>query len=170
VTGLRVIETDDTLAGWFTAARSEAAKLASQALPEALRNSGGAQAMKLLYSALADPAKSPAALQALQTLTRQIQFATTDAQVSSFFVEGFTLLGAADSAHRLANALIDRGERLQVAALGLDPRTLWIPEMRPFRRDRRFQVLATRLKLIDYWRHFGPPDECDFQDAIVTCH
>jgi hypothetical protein len=42
--------------------------------------------------------------------------------------------------------------------------------MRPFRRDRRFQVLAMRLKFIDYWKRFGPPDECVVQDATVTCH
>jgi TolB-like protein/DNA-binding winged helix-turn-helix (wHTH) protein len=148
----------------------EAATLASQALPDALRNRGGTEAMKLLYSALADSSRKPAALQALRAVTRQIQFGSTDAQVSTFFVEGFTLLGAVDSAYALANELIDRGERMHVAALGLDPRTLWIPEMRPFRRDPRFQALATRLKLIDYWNQFGPPDECELRDAMVTCH
>jgi TolB-like protein/DNA-binding winged helix-turn-helix (wHTH) protein len=164
----------DFLLNVHAAARSkryaEAATLASQALPEALRNRGGAEAMKILYSALTDPASKPAALQALQAVTHQIQFASTDARVSTFFVEAFTLLGAVDSAYALANELIDRGARVHVAALGLDPRALWIPEMRLFRRDPRFQALATRLKLIDYWNQFGPPDECELRDAMVTCH
>jgi TolB-like protein/DNA-binding winged helix-turn-helix (wHTH) protein len=149
---------------------TEAAELASKALPETLRDSGGTEAMSLLYSALADPSKIPAASQALRTLTRQTQFRSTDAQVSGFFVEGFTLLGAMDAAYGLANELIDRGERLRVAARGLDPRTLWSPEMGSFRRDPRFQALAVRLKLVDYWKQFGPPDECDLRNALVTCH
>ncbi|HEY6455028.1 MAG TPA: winged helix-turn-helix domain-containing protein [Steroidobacteraceae bacterium] len=149
---------------------AEAAKLAVQALPEPLRNGGGAEAMRLLYSALADPSKRPAALRALQRLTGRIEFGTTDAQLSSFFVEAFTLIGAVDAAYGLANELIDRGERLHVAALGLDPRILWVPEMRPFRQDRRLQELASRLKLVDYWQRFGPPDGCDLENAIVTCH
>jgi tetratricopeptide (TPR) repeat protein len=149
---------------------TEAGKLASEALPEALRKSGGAEAMRLLYSALADPSKKPAARQALHALTRQIQIGTTDAQVSSFFVEAFTLLGAVDSAYGLTNELIDQGERVHVAALGLDPRVLWIPEMRPFRQDPRFHALAARLKLPDYWAQYGPPDDCDLKDGVLACH
>jgi hypothetical protein len=41
--------------------------------------------------------------------------------------------------------------------------------MRPLRRDPRFQTLVTRLKLIDYWQQFGPPDGCDLQDGKLLC-
>jgi TolB-like protein len=167
-------ETKDSLLAAHAAARdgryTDAGRSAAEALPAALRDNGGAEAMRLLYSALADPSEKPEARYALHALVPRVQSATTDAVLSSFFVEAFTMLGELDSAYGLANGLIDRGERLHVAALGLAPSTLWIPEMRPFRLDPRFQDLAIRLKLIDYWKQFGPPDECDLKDGIATCH
>jgi hypothetical protein len=42
--------------------------------------------------------------------------------------------------------------------------------MRPFRQDPRFQAFTTRLKLMDYWQTFGPPDDCDLKDGKLACH
>jgi hypothetical protein len=42
--------------------------------------------------------------------------------------------------------------------------------MRPFRRDPRFQPLVTHLKLMDYWKQYGPPDDCDLKDGKLQCH
>lgn len=41
--------------------------------------------------------------------------------------------------------------------------------MRPFRHDPRFQAFATRLKLVEYWKHYGPPDSCGLEDDKLTC-
>jgi hypothetical protein len=41
--------------------------------------------------------------------------------------------------------------------------------MRPFRKDPRFQALVTRIGLIDYWKKYGPPDDCDLSDGKLTC-
>jgi TolB-like protein len=49
------------------------------------------------------------------------------------------------------------------------PVVLWLPEMRPFRRDARFQRLVTRLRLIDYWKQYGPPDDCDLHGDVLVC-
>ncbi len=35
---------------------------------------------------------------------------------------------------------------------------LWLPEMRAFREDPRFQLFAHRLRLFEYWSEYGPPD------------
>lgn len=35
---------------------------------------------------------------------------------------------------------------------------LWLPEMRAFRDDPRFQHFVRRLRLFEYWSEYGPPD------------
>jgi hypothetical protein len=47
--------------------------------------------------------------------------------------------------------------------------TLWAPEMRAFRRDPRFARFANGLKLTEYWRRYGPPDECVLAAEKLTC-
>jgi len=42
---------------------------------------------------------------------------------------------------------------------------LWVPEMRPFRRDPRFQPFAERLGLMDYWLKHGPPDDREIRQG-----
>jgi hypothetical protein len=41
--------------------------------------------------------------------------------------------------------------------------------MRPFRRDPRFQALVMKLKMIDYWKQYGPADGCDLKDRQLIC-
>jgi hypothetical protein len=47
---------------------------------------------------------------------------------------------------------------------------LWGPDMRPFRRDRRFQAFISRSGLMDYWQQYGPPDDCDLTNGKLICH
>jgi hypothetical protein len=47
---------------------------------------------------------------------------------------------------------------------------LWFPELRAFRQDPRFQVVATRLGLMEYWQQYGSPDDCDVKDGKLICH
>ncbi|HEY6456778.1 MAG TPA: winged helix-turn-helix domain-containing protein [Steroidobacteraceae bacterium] len=148
----------------------EAAARAPGALPTALRDAGGGQALKLFYAALANPMKTAAARQSLQALIPQLRSETIDARISSFFVVALARLGALDAAYELANGLVANGMRLRVPTLSLNLSALWAPEMRAFRQDRRFQVLVTRLKLIDYWKQFGPPDNCELMDGKLMCH
>jgi hypothetical protein len=54
-------------------------------------------------------------------------------------------------------------------SLGALQSQMWLPEMRPFRRDARFQRLVTRLGLIDYWKQYGPPDDCDLHGDVLVC-
>ncbi len=79
-----------------------------------------------------------------------------------------TMLGALDPAYDVANEGLDRFRRS--GTIGGSWGGLWIPEMRPFRQDPRFQALADRLGLIEYWKQYGPPDNCELRDGKLICH
>jgi hypothetical protein len=65
------------------------------------------------------------------------------------------MLGALDSAYeftdRVLREAIDNQSSVELS-------DLWLPEMRGFRADRRFESLVQRLSLTDYWSRYGPPD------------
>jgi hypothetical protein len=75
----------------------------------------------------------------------------------------YTLLGTLDFAYEAANYALDALARS--GTLGCAWGILWTEEMRAFRRDARFQSLVQRLGLMDYWRHYGPPDGCELRDG-----
>ncbi len=74
---------------------------------------------------------------------------------------GHTLVIATDAPSGREHDRIDDGELV----LGV----LWMPQMRAFRQDPRFQALATRLKLMDYWKQYGPPDDCALLSEQLEC-
>jgi hypothetical protein len=80
----------------------------------------------------------------------------------------FALISAADLAHGLAIRCLE-----QTQDTSDTPRifaSIWIPEMRAFRESNRFQTFLDRLGMMDYYRRFGPPDDCDLKDGKLTCH
>jgi adenylate cyclase len=146
---------------------AEAAEHAADALPAVIRSAGGAEVMKLIYFALADPTKKPAAGQVLQSLVHKLESGGSDPVTERIFMQAFTTLDALDPAYDLANQSLDEFARSGTVGVVWGP--LWTPEMRPFRKDPRFQALVTRVKLIDYWEQYGPPDECDLKDHKLSC-
>lgn len=145
---------------------AEAADFAVRALPESLRSARGRQAMQAFYAALADPAKRPAALEALQNFVPVLKANVVEGRTRMFFVDAFVMLGALDAAYDLANWSVD--QRAQTPG-SIEWSDVWAPEMRPFRADARFQAFTTRLKLMDYWKQFGPPDNCELKDDTLNC-
>jgi TolB-like protein/DNA-binding winged helix-turn-helix (wHTH) protein/Flp pilus assembly protein TadD len=146
---------------------AEAAKRLTEALPPPLRIAGGASVGDALYAAVADPARKAAALKTLQDLLPRLQSDSIDGRTKAFFLEAFTRINALDSGYALADHFL----AARPAAPGsIDWSSLWLPEMRPFRQDRRFQALVTRLGLVDYWKQYGPPDGCDLNDGVLACH
>ena len=85
----------------------------------------------------------------------------------TLLVNLFAMLGSLDQAYDLANRSLDAS--LGSGTFGSHWGALWIPEMRPFRRDPRFQRFATRLKMPDYWTQYGPPDGCELNDQVLLC-
>jgi hypothetical protein len=83
-------------------------------------------------------------------------------------VTSYILLGALDIAYDLANQCLDETQTAPgFKDLFIDPGSY--AEMRPFRRDPRYQAFATRVGLMAYWQQHGPPDECDLKDGKLTC-
>jgi Metallo-beta-lactamase superfamily len=81
----------------------------------------------------------------------------------------FSMLDALDSAYELATPYLDEFIRSGRGG-GADWDFLWLPEMRPFRQDTRFQAYVTRMNLIPYWLQDGPPDDCDVIGGALKCH
>jgi len=129
------------------------------------RGLGGAglEAEKLVYLAAADPAKVGRAREALDGVMHELRAADQPG-----LLEPYCLLGAFDRAYEVANRALDEYERTGWSG-GWCCWVVWSPEMRSFRRDARFQQLVTRLKLIDYWKEYGPPDECDLRGDALVC-
>jgi TolB-like protein len=145
---------------------AEAAAFAIRALPESLRSVQGRQTLHAFYAALADPVKRPAALGALQDFVPVLKTSVVEGRTRMFFIDAFVMIGALDGAYDLANWSVD--QRTQTPG-SIEWSDVWAPEMRSFRSDARFQALMTRLKLVDYWKQFGPPDNCELKDDNLTC-
>jgi TolB-like protein len=145
----------------------EAAILAVGSLPAPARAAGAAEVVRLVYTALADPARKPAARQALQALSDRLGSHLSPQEALPLFTFLFTQLDALDAAYDRANHYLD--ELTRSGIVGGAWGYLWVPEMRSFRKDPRFQAFVARLKLIDYWKQYGPPDECDLHDDMLVC-
>ncbi|HTY93959.1 MAG TPA: TIR domain-containing protein [Steroidobacteraceae bacterium] len=146
-----------------------AADRAAQAISPEVRRLGGAAVIRLVYAALGDPAKNAAARQALEELTRKLPAGEAESQSRRDFIMDFTLLGAMDSAYALADPYLDEFLRTGIGG-GVEWGFLWLPEMRPFRTDPRFQAFAERLNLIRFWTEYGAPDDCSLSAGQLRCH
>jgi TolB-like protein len=158
---------------------ADAADIATQGLdtrnPDQART---AEVVRLVYAALADPGRRNTALAARARLypTSGAAAAAGAAHpdvglgiTSSYY---YALMGANEVAYGLLNECLDRwapGEPLTSKA-SVSHLLVFSPELRAFRQDPRFQVLETRLGLVEYWQRFGPPDDCDLKDGKLTCH
>jgi hypothetical protein len=85
-----------------------------------------------------------------------------------FLMQWYTMLGELDSAYEVAGALVDGVRRFGTVG-GAVWGGLWIPEMRPFRQDPRFQAFTQGLGFMEYWRKYGPPDHCELREGRLIC-
>ncbi len=133
------------------------------------------ETVRMVHAALADPSKRAAALVALGRSYPGPQTASSNpvALVKRCMTgtKWFVLLQAIDEAYALAMQCPDIGNGLAIGAvMENNVVDFWGLEMRPFRRDTRFQTFATRIGLMEYWKKYGPPDDCDLKDGKLTCH
>ena len=143
-----------------------AADYALQSLPLDLRSAANSAAVvKQVFAAIAEPAKRAAASRSLTAMLRGLRPPGVPVPLTEWYV----LLGDLDAAYKYASLSFDESTRL--GTIGATPlwQFLWEPEMRPFRRDPRFQAFVTHLKLFDYWKEYGPPDECELRDEMLAC-
>lgn len=146
----------------------EAATQAVQALTPSLRDSGGADAVRLVFAALADSSKKGAAIQALRELRSSAPEMQSSGTMLLLSISWFASLGALDSAYEVADQRIAGLARSGTTGAAWGP--IWVPEMLPFRQDPRFQAFTERLRLMEYWKQYGPPDNCELRDGKLICN
>jgi TolB-like protein/DNA-binding winged helix-turn-helix (wHTH) protein len=163
--------------GRFHDAAAGAVKSLNPSNPEDAR---AAEVAELVYGALADPGQKEKANAARLRLYPPSGSPGPHPRVTA--VVGlclsssyrYVLLRELDLAYDLANQCLDSmmpGSNGAGTGAGTGDNTrLWTPELRPFRRDQRFQALVTRLGYMEYWRALGPPDGCDLDGDRLTCH
>jgi tetratricopeptide (TPR) repeat protein len=154
-------------AGRLDEARDEILKI----FPPDIRAAGADAAVARIYAAFADPAQTEAAVEALAALQRDPRLSERLASwpLSIMCLHWHAMLGAQDHAYALAEQILQEFEatgRLNV--VGHLP-SLWMPEVRAFRQDPRFQDFVRRLNFIPYWKRYGPPDGHELKgDALVV--
>jgi TolB-like protein/DNA-binding winged helix-turn-helix (wHTH) protein len=138
-----------------------------QSLSAAMRTPQAIATVKRVFAAFRKPAERPAAARALRQLARDLEAAGPGQRQREPLVIWPVMLGDVDFAFESANRWIDVDSR--EGSVGISWGFLWMPEMRALRADPRFQDLARRLKLFDYWRQYGPPDSCELTDDRLLC-
>jgi TolB-like protein len=153
---------------------AEAADVITAAAPADPDSVSAAEVVKLVYAALADPSRRSAALAARSRLYPEhgeSKLAKTNTSLSACMgsVHNYALLGALDVAYGLINQCLTQ-QPPETVLLGSVADILWTPEMQGFRQDPRFHSIVTRLGMMEYWKQYGPPDDCDLRDGTLTCH
>ena len=153
---------------------AEAAESWMAAWDKPFRLGAAARVVPMVSAAQADPGRVESALATRERFfpkaaIQSLDLAPDEAGNCMEAALWYASLGAGrplDVAYDLANQCMDELVPGQIIMLPL----MWTPERRPFRRDPRFQALATRLGLIEYWQQYGPPDGCELRDGRLTCH
>jgi hypothetical protein len=131
------------------------------------------ESARLAYGALEHPAQRAAALTAIARLFSgaPAQSSTDPDYVSACLdgVQWMAIAGGLDEAFALANRCLT-GVGPVIVNLNDSSPYLWTPEMRDFRRDARFQKFVTNFGLMEYFRQYGPPDDCELKNNKLTCH
>ena len=86
-----------------------------------------------------------------------------------FSMNWYTMLGDVDRAYLVSDRWLAESRRSGLSGIPFIF-GFWLPEMRPFRADPRFQELARRMGFIAYWEKFGPPDDCQLRSGTLSCH
>jgi TolB-like protein len=150
---------------------AEAAEQIKAVLAPEILDAGGAVAVDRIYAAVAGDADKHLAIEALQSLRAGTARAPMLRPVMVMLATNwFTRLGAVDLAYEVAHATPEELETTGVLSNVTFVGTCWLPEMRAFRQDPRFQAYVTRLGLMQYWKQYGPPDGCELKDGKLICH
>ncbi len=148
---------------------AEAAEYQVVTLSAEARQAGAVEVVRLLHKALADPAERRNAIAALDALNAR----GPDKGMDSFAMlmlsmNWYTMLGDVDRAYLVSDRWLAESRRTGLSGIPFIF-GFWLPEMRPFRTDPRFQELARHLGFIAYWEKFGPPDDCQLRSGTLSC-
>jgi adenylate cyclase len=146
---------------------AEAAQELTETLSCASREAGGFHAIQSFFQAQADRSHSASAIMALRAWDATLQSLELDLCSAQRLIVWFTALGEIKIAHDVAQRTVDR--LTACGTIGSGWGVLWAKEMQPFRDAARFQQLISRLALTNYWRQYGPPDNCAVRGELLTC-
>ena len=107
------------------------------------------------------------AVQALDAFASAVPAEQIGPELSMHVLAWYTMLGELDRAF----GFVERVPRhaLPRQTLGFFLPWIWLPELLAFRKDTRFQELVRRFALIDYWKQYEPPDECNLRgDRLIS--
>jgi TolB-like protein/Tfp pilus assembly protein PilF len=149
---------------WRAGHHDEAARLLASALPN--QTVQGLEAVRLLCGELRGTASRGAAVTALRGLEDSLSPEAPDPTTRKRLLLWYTMLGALDTAHDLADRLLDH--YAESGTVGAPWGVLWMNEMASFRSHRRFRSFAARLGLLPYWQHYGPPDGHEWRSGAIA--
>jgi TolB-like protein/Tfp pilus assembly protein PilF len=144
----------------------DAARYVSNALSTSWRVSGGMEVVRAVFAAFGQSSQRSTAIVLLRDLEQKLRTRGIDEISSKRLITWYALLGALDFAYEAANFALDTLAR--AGTVGCAWGILWTEEMRAFRDDARFQTFAQRLGLMEYWALYGPPDDCELRDGMLT--
>lgn len=147
---------------------AEAAEHLIQSLPHYAQFHDAAKTVELVCLALKDPSRKPAAINALHRMQKSLRSAEFDPPMRKRLMLWHTQLGAIDAAYDVMFRSLSHYE--ETGTVGSAWGLLWLPEMRPFRQDPRFQECVKRLRLVEYWAEHGPPDRCELRGTQLVCN
>jgi DNA-binding winged helix-turn-helix (wHTH) protein len=110
-----------------------------------------------LAAALESPGERSAAVTSLREYVNGLDVSSAGKRNLKRAAVWFALLETPDDTFWCIHRILDHAG--PEASAGHPWDALWIPEMRPLRRDRRFQQVVERLGFRDYWLKHGPPDD-----------
>jgi TolB-like protein len=148
------------------AGRSEAAaQTLIETLDAPMQTAGGAEAVRLMCKALTGAESTQKAAAALQRVEAQLRIEDLDQLAHKRFIGWYAMLGALDLSYAFAARALDHDARS--GTVGSAWAVLWLPELRAFRADPRFQTFAARLGLLPFWEQYGPPDGGSMSEGRV---
>jgi tetratricopeptide (TPR) repeat protein len=145
----------------------EAIEYQSLALPGAIRESAGSDLVAKLHAALDSSAHRTAALLALDDVTRKLHDAGRSSFGSLMFaMNWYAMLGDLDRAFAAGDQWLQLSRSTGLSGIPFNA-GFWLPEMRTFRSDARFDRLASSLGFTGYWKRHGAPDQCTLRATLV---
>jgi hypothetical protein len=136
-------------------------------LSAALAAAGGAEVIRVVHAALTGGQRKPTAVQALDAFANAVPPEQIGPELSMHVLAWYTMLGELDKAFGYVERVVQHA--LPRKTLGLFLPWIWLPELLPLRHDPRFQELVRAFRLIDYWKQYGPPDECELRGDTLVC-
>jgi hypothetical protein len=141
----------------------EARDIMLAVVPPSVCAQGGDEVLQRVYAGLADTTQAPAAVSALRALVENGDPKLLNSGLMTILtLNWFAMLGALDDAYDTAQRIVQNFRRTGILT-SVHLSALWLPEHLAFRRDPRFNDIVSGLRLMDYWKEHGPPDNCELK-------